>query len=191
MGDASTSLKLSGSGEKRRLLTRLYGQHFLELQNYVRQKFGIGPPEPEDVAQAAFAKLASTDFQGGIENHRAFLYATARNIVSDHHRRQRTIAAHASDVASRAAQEILYDLSPERVLISKERCHSLLQGLQQLTATQRRLIYLSRVEGLSYGKIGRQTGMSAEAVRKQIDRGLARCLEHMQASQRDVSGESK
>ena len=39
-----------------------------------------------------------------------------------------------------------------------------------------RLVLLNRFEGLSYAEIGEQFGMSAENVRKHIERTLAECL---------------
>src|SRR5688572_3251372 len=83
----------SADGERRQQLSDLYRVHWKGLCGYVRAQFGPGPPEPEDVAQTAFIRFAAAD-PAHIENPRAFLYATARNLVIDHHRHAQRASAH-------------------------------------------------------------------------------------------------
>ncbi len=78
--------------KRRQQLSKLYRSHWQGLCQYVRHHFGAGPPEPEDVAQSAFARLARTE-AAQVENPPAFLYATARDLVVDHHRRERRAEA--------------------------------------------------------------------------------------------------
>jgi RNA polymerase sigma-70 factor (ECF subfamily) len=155
-------------------LADLYRVHWKGLCGYVRAQFGPGPPEPEDVAQSAFIRFAATD-SSHIENPRAFLYATARNLVIDHHRRAQRACAHEQTVQS-ASEDRVYELSPENVLLQAERFRILAQALERMPLKRRRLVLLNRFEGLSYAEIGERFGMSAENVRKHIERTLAECL---------------
>jgi RNA polymerase sigma-70 factor (ECF subfamily) len=150
-------------------LADLYRAHWKGLCGYLRAEFGPGPPEPEDVAQSAFMRFAAAD-PTHIENPRAFLYATARNLVIDHHRQAQRAAQ------SAAADTPLYESSPENVLVQVERFRILAQALERMPLKRRRLVLLNRFEGLSYAQIGEQFGMSAENVRKHIERTLAECL---------------
>lgn len=159
--------------ERRQQLSDLYLVHWKGLCGYVRAQFGPGPPEPEDVAQSAFIRFAAAD-AAHIDNPRAFLYATARNLVIDHHRKERTAAAH--EQAVRSVDDQVYELSPENVLLQAERFRILAQALERMPLKRRRLVLLNRFEGLSYAQIGEQFGMSAENVRKHIERTLAECL---------------
>ncbi|HEY7638143.1 MAG TPA: sigma-70 family RNA polymerase sigma factor [Steroidobacteraceae bacterium] len=156
-------------------LADLYRDHWTALCGYVRAQFGPGPPEPEDVAQSAFMRFAAAD-PAHIENPRAFLYATARNLVIDHHRQAQRVAAHERTAKSAAAENPLYESSPENVLLQAERFRILAQALERMPLKRRRLVLLNRFEGLSYAEIGEQFGMSAENVRKHIERTLAECL---------------
>ena len=160
--------------ERRQQLSDLYLVHWQGLCGYVRAQFGPGPPEPEDIAQSAFMRFAAAD-PAHIHNPRAFLYATARNLVIDHHRREQRVTAHEQNAQS-AAQERVYELSPENVLLQAERFRILAQTLERMPLKRRRLVLLNRFEGLSYAEIGEQFGMSAENVRKHIERTLAECL---------------
>jgi RNA polymerase sigma-70 factor (ECF subfamily) len=156
-------------------LADLYRVHWKGLCGYVRAQFGPGPPEPEDVAQAAFIRFAAAD-PSHIENPRAFLYATARHLVIDHHRQAQRASAHEHATQSAAAENPLYELSPENVLLQAERFRILARALERMPLKRRRLVLLNRFEGLSYAQIGEQFGMSAENVRKHIERTLAECL---------------
>ena len=158
--------------ERRQQLSDLYLVHWQGLCGYVRAQFGPGPPEPEDVAQSAFMRFAATD-PAHVQNPRAFLYATARNLVIDHHRREQRVAAHEQ---AESAEDRVYELSPENVLLQAERFRILAQALERMSLKRRRLVLLNRFEGLSYAEIGKQFGMSAENVRKHIERTLAECL---------------
>ncbi|HEX4971083.1 MAG TPA: sigma-70 family RNA polymerase sigma factor, partial [Steroidobacteraceae bacterium] len=111
-----------------------------------------------------------------IENPRAFLYATARHLVIDHHRHAQRASAHERAAQSAAAENPLYESSPENVLLQAERFRVLAQALERMPLKRRRLVLLNRFEGLSYAEIGEQFGMSAENVRKHIERTLAECL---------------
>jgi RNA polymerase sigma factor (sigma-70 family) len=160
--------------ERRQQLSDLYRVHWKGLCGYVRAQFGPGPPEPEDVAQSAFIRFAAAD-PTRIENPRAFLYATARHLAIDHHRQAQRVSAH-EQAAQAVAEDRVYELSPENVLLQTERFRILAQALERMPLKRRRLVLLNRFEGLSYAQIGEQFGMSAENVRKHIERTLAECL---------------
>ena len=66
----------------------------------------------------------------------------------------------------------MYESSPENVLLQAERFRILAQALERMPLKRRRLVLLHRFEGLSYAEIGEQFGMSAENVRKHIERTL-------------------
>lgn len=157
-------------------LEAAYARYARELAAFIRRKFGDGPPEPEDVAHAAFARLAAVDDFAAIENARAFLYRAAKNIAIDGHRRLIVQTRHAADEAAIADAEGRADFSPERVVIGKEQLSLLQDVIKALPAKQRRFLRLNRVEGLSYAEIGRRENVSESGVRKAVERALARGL---------------
>lgn len=170
------------SGERRQQLSELYLSHWKGLCGYLRAQFGAGPPEPEDVAQSAFVKFAAADPRH-IENPQAFLYATARHLVIDHHRHAKRGQRYERELESEADNS-LYELTPENVLLQTERFRILERALASMPLKHRRLVLLNRFEGLSYGEIGERFGMSAENVRKHIERTLAECLRKLDVAQR-------
>lgn len=61
------------------LIEGLYRDHFKDLCRNIHKSFGGGPPEPEEVVQAAFTKFASLENPERIAEPRSFLFITARN----------------------------------------------------------------------------------------------------------------
>jgi hypothetical protein len=58
------------------------------LCSYLERTFGVGPPDPQDVAQQAFLRYASLNTEvDAITNARAYLKRSAYNIVVDEYRR--------------------------------------------------------------------------------------------------------
>lgn len=168
--------------EKRRLVSDLYQEHWKGICGYIRAHFGAGPPEPEDVAQTAFARFVTAD-SGRIENPQAFLYATARNLVIDHHRHAKREQTYIQTQSATNSEEMPSELAPENVLLQAERFRILAEALEQMPLAQRRMVLLNRYEGLSYVEIGQRFGMSPETVRKRIERTLALCLKALDVAQ--------
>lgn len=154
-------------------LSDLYNAYLPELTRYVRAKFGDGPPEPEDVAQDAFAKFSSAFETQLIRNPRAFLYASARNLVIDHKRRQRTRNAHAEEVLATGGEENFDGISPERVLIEKERFAIMRAAIKTMPADDRRVLLMHRLQSRTYADIARELEMSESGVRRAVARAIA------------------
>ena len=165
------------------LITELYQRYASELCRYVVSKFGAGPPEPEDVVQAAFTRLASLEEPRSVENPKAYLYTTVRNIVVDHHRHANRHQSYVSTLKQENNQESMYETAPENVLQQRERFEVFAKALKRLPAKRRRMILLNRYEGLTCEAIGQRFGMSGPAVQKQIERGLAECLRYLEAAE--------
>jgi RNA polymerase sigma factor (sigma-70 family) len=152
----------------------LYRDHMHPLVRYVARRFGPGPPDPQDVAQAAFARLAASEGIANIAEPQRYLHTVAANIVRDHHRRANHREAADGDIA-RADAESLAEPSPERVLLAKEQFEIFQRALSKMPAMRRRIFLLSRVEGLSAREVAGRFGISEDAVYKHVARALADC----------------
>lgn len=151
----------------------LYRSYWKDLCMQLRRAFGAGPPEPEDVAQAAFARFAELGDLSRIRNPRGLLLVTARNIVLDHKRRNgrhieyaRTFRADLTDAPQEA-------ISPERALIEMERLELLRDAIDKLPHKQKVILSLHRHRGLTYQQIVSETGWSYGDVYRQMDAALA------------------
>ena len=165
----------------------LYARHWGELCHYIKQRFGPGPPDPEDVAQDAFVKFASIDNREAIDNPRAYLFRTAHNILVDEHRRLALRRAGPSDTK---AQPFSDDRTPERVLVGRERLDILKASLREMPSARRRSFLLNRLRGLSCAAIARMTGYSESAIKKHIDLTLRDLEAALSAAERIGSDDS-
>lgn len=150
----------------------LYQTYFGELERYIRRAFGDGPPDPDEVAQSAFTKFLTAEDTHTIRNPRAFLYASARNIVIDHKRRQKTRKSYADEILSVEEAEKTDGISPERVLIEKERFAIMRSAIEDLQEQDRRILLMHRLQSRTYADIARELAMSESAVRRAVARAL-------------------
>ena len=141
------------------LVERLYRSHGANLVSWLRRKFGDGPPEPEDIAQSAFAKFSDLQSVDHIDNFRAFLFTMASNIA---------VSAIRSNIRARKfLDEELSDLgveiekiTPSRVYEAKETLRRLSDVFEDLTERQKEIVIRNRIYGQTYAEIKADKGWS-------------------------------
>ncbi|MEM1144042.1 MAG: sigma-70 family RNA polymerase sigma factor [Pseudomonadota bacterium] len=151
-------------------LLELYREHGAGLAAWLRARFGDGPPEPEDVTQLAFQKLAERDDLDDIENLKAYLWRTAHNLLLKEIR--------SLGIRKRGDFEIerLYfsqergDLGPERVLQAEQQLKIINLGLLAMPEKRRRAFMLHRLDGLTVSAVARELRLSRTAAAKHIAR---------------------
>jgi RNA polymerase sigma factor (sigma-70 family) len=102
---------------------------------------------------------------------RAFLFATARNLLTDEIRRHRVVSMEATaDVVAFA--ELVDEVSPERHVDACQDLQSLALAFDSLSDKCRRVVWLRRIEGLSQRQTAERLGMREVAVESQLARGM-------------------
>lgn len=178
----------SGAGDRSGLLEQVYRGHWGELCGFLYAKYGAGPPEPEDIAQAAFVKFAGLEDPSSISNPKAFLRRIAGNLVIDQRRQQYTRRRHAEEKQHGAANDILDEIDAEHVLLAKERHRILLAAITGLPQPARRLLIQHRVHNLTYAEVARRNKLSQTMVKRVIADAMAECVEVMHSAYKDKSG---
>lgn len=145
---------------------RFFDLHWQELCDYLRFRYGASVVDPEEVTQAAFAKLVEAHGAGDIKNPRAFLFATARNIAIDEFRKSRIRLAHKRE-ALQPREESGY-FSPESVLVEKQRLELMNNVVMKLPKMQRAALLLHRLDKLTYSQIASKHGLSETTVRRHV-----------------------
>jgi len=169
-GDAGLS-----QSERNDLVAHAYTDYHAELINYLRRKYGEGPPAPQDVAHQAFLSLSQSGKLGEIRNIRAFLYRTAINIVIDHQRSESRRDGLLRRHLGPSPSENCDFLDPERVLRGKEELKRIEKAVMSLPERERIIFLLNRVEGVSISEIANRTGLSVSGVRLIVMRCLRKC----------------
>lgn len=155
----------------------MYRRHRDELCRHIRKTFGVGPPDPEDIVQSAFAKFGALPEPSAIENPRAYLFRTAHNLAIDAQR-----SLHRFDSFSRNV-EILdgasHDFDAADVLESREELARLDVVLSTLPQNQRNALLMHRLDGLGFAEIGRRLGVTGAGARHLVMRAMASCMDAM------------
>ncbi|MGE5501060.1 MAG: RNA polymerase sigma factor [Ignavibacteriales bacterium] len=162
---------------------RAYRQYWSELCAYVRKTFGAGPPEPEEVAQGAFARFAAVE-PGEVDHPRAFLYRTAHNIVMDHRRREAVRTRLSAEVAILDFGGETANCDSERVLSAKERLAIVDRVVRKMEPRRRKVLIMHAIHGLNYTEIARRMGVSPTRVTQLFAEAVAQC----NAALRDADG---
>jgi RNA polymerase sigma factor (sigma-70 family) len=102
---------------------------------------------------------------------RAFLFSTARNLLTDRHRRNRVVAI--DSMANPDDLKVLVDeMSPERRLGARQELRILARAFDSLSDKCREVVWLRRVEGLSQRETAQRLGLREGAVESQLARGI-------------------
>lgn len=163
----------TGSSPARDRLARFYRDYSKELASKLRSMFGDGPPDPDDVAQEAFHRLIGRADSDSIQNLKAFVWRTARNILVSEKRHQAMRSRHDYEVEQLYFAMTGFESSSENVIIARDQLNLIETALKKMPAVRRRAFVLNRVEGLSIADVGRALGMTGPGAAKHIARGTA------------------
>lgn len=136
--------------------------------------------QAEDLAHDAFVRVLENDVQP-VEQPRAYLHQTARNIAVDGYRRE--------DRRQALEQEGL-DLSPvagddpEAYVHALELADSVERALAQLPLNCRKVFIWQKLEGLTQAEIAERMGLTKNMVEKYMIRTLRHLREHLDVSTR-------
>ncbi|MEM1436780.1 MAG: sigma-70 family RNA polymerase sigma factor [Pseudomonadota bacterium] len=162
----------SGDAGESEAIEALYREFMGPLVRFLRHKFGPGPPEPEDLAQAAFSELVQRGNWREIRDHRAYLRRTASNAAISEHRargvREHILHPVTEEHENRGSETRLENVFADRDLLLK-----VLALIEKLPRRQRRAFELSRFDELSLTEIAKREGISRTAVRKHVTNAAA------------------
>lgn len=164
-------MTLSLDRDQRSFLNKLYRDHVVNLVGWLRRRYGVGPPSPEDIAHTAFAKLASHSDIGQIEKIKPYLYATAVHVALDEIKWIKRTDAFVDHELHRMGQA-LEEITPERVYQGRERLDKLAHAMERLPEKQRDIVRRSRILGQTYADISAETGWSGADISRQMSAAM-------------------
>lgn len=144
----------------------------------LRRVYGDGPPEPEDLAQAAAEKLARRQLDD-IDNVDAYLFRAAVNIGLNQIERARVARRYAEFVLTGDHVPIVEETTPEDVYSGRERLERLKRALNTLTPKQKTIVARSRLRGETYAEIRAATGWSEADISRQLKAALTRLQDEL------------
>ena len=122
--------------------------------------------EAKDAVQEVFLKLwKSRPSLDGILNPKAYALSMARNLCIDRVRASRTVSLDEDPTLEKGEAPSPYD-----ILTEKERLDGILAAVKSLPDSQRQVLKLRTMDGLSYEEISKETGISGLSARVLISR---------------------
>lgn len=147
------------------------------LMQYLRRNCR-NKAEIPDLVQDVYVQVYEAAQIALPERPKAFVLATARNLLINRVRRDQIVRIEA--VADLEAVSVALDEpSPERAVIARDMLRRLQSALDQLPARCRQAVVMKKVEGLPAREIASRMGISENTVNRHLTEGmlmLADCL---------------
>ncbi len=136
------------------------------LRRYFRRR--AAAHEVEDLVQEVFIRLQSRKSAEPVEDMDRYVFIVAANVLMRRYRKERQWTQ-GIDAASDDPDE---PISPERVLLGREKLNAAMVVLQGLPPRTRQIFILHRFEDMTYPRIASALGISKSAVEKHMIRAL-------------------
>ncbi len=153
-------------------------QHFATYRSdvlaYIRSRVD-NPHLAEDLLQQTFLRLLQRANWTTVENPKAYLKTTARNVLADHYR-LKNVSFNAAGVEYNEQLDADDTLEPGSLLESHQQLELLTGALESLSSTVRRSFILCRFFGHTHAEAGEMLGLSPRTVEKHVAKGLAACF---------------
>lgn len=163
----------------------MFERYYRELLNFLSRKVA-DRSVAADLTQESYARVYSAQASGSmVDDPRALLYQTARNLAIDHlrHRDVRGGVEMAGEDLSQTLAPGPRHWEPETALSSQQGIAALAGAIDRLPTRCREAFMLNRFEGLSYAEVAARMGISVKAVEQHIKLALDACERcHRQAS---------
>lgn len=127
--------------------------------------------EAHDLRQDIYARVYEAAAQGFPTQPKAFLFATARNLLADRARRARVVSIEPMGDFE-PSRVLIDDVSPERWCGGRQALKRLADAFDRLPDRCREVVWLRRVEELSQKDVALRLGISEKTVEKHIAKGM-------------------
>lgn len=132
----------------------------------------------DDLAQEAFLRAIIAEAKRPIDNAKAYLFASARNIaLNERTRKSRAIIQSIESTVVPTPDDGAP--STEEVIIGRERYAMFCEAVLQLPPQCRKVFLMCKVYGRSHKEIAKAMGVSVSTIEKHVATGLARCAAHI------------
>lgn len=144
-------------------LRAVYDRYYDRLVSQLRARYGSGPPDPADVAQTAFEKLADHSILEDVANIEAYSWTIANNLMRNERRALRVRADHANQEIVSDIRSQCDEFDPERVVMAREELNIVVEALKDMPERRREVFLACRIEGLNPREAGERLGISRTA----------------------------
>ena len=155
----------------------LYADHHPWLHGWLKRKLGCAD-RAADLAHDAFVRLLTPDRRAAppetLTRPRAYLVTIAHGLVVNHWRRLEIERAYLETLVGRPEEAAP---SPEQSALVLATLCELDALLDRLNPRAREAFLLARLDGLTYGEVAEQLGVSERMVKKYMAQAMLHCLQ--------------
>jgi RNA polymerase sigma-70 factor (ECF subfamily) len=145
----------------------LYERYFVRVLGYVRVRVSDRAACEDVTSQTFTTALAKLSSFNGRSPFAAWLFAIARNTVTDEQRRRRRSASLGEETLTELAAS---DASPEQRVLDLERVRRLRGVIAEMPRDKQHLLALRYGAGLSFEELGASLGVGAGTARVRLHR---------------------
>ena len=161
----------------------LFEHYYRELLNFLARKVG-DRDLAADIAQESYSRVYAAADRDAVAEPRALLYTTARNLVTDHHRRTATrqqveVTAQEDERGFDAGMGPA-SAEPDAVLAGRQRLAAIEQVVAQLPPRAREAFVLYKLDGLSRPEVAAIMGVSVKTVETHLEVAMRACQRRLQ-----------
>lgn len=168
MSESDVELVKRAQRGDRQAFVGLYDKHYTSVFNFVFYRV-LDEPLAQDITAEVFVRLVSNIQK--LQTHEkallAWLYRVARNLITDHYRKNKRISEDELTEDQFSVPDTLPQLTD--LAISSKQLH---EAFETLTPEQQQVILLKFVEGYSNRVIGDRIGKSEGAIKSLQHRAL-------------------
>lgn len=155
----------------------LYREYHQQLMSFLKRQLPCHE-QAADICHEVYLRLIRADDTPALDNPRAYLFRIARNLLTDHHRRQ---ANHLIAIDTLTPHLVCPRAYPETELCEQQCVHRLSEALSTLPIRQRQALIWHRMEGLTQREIGVRLGVSERMAGRYIARAMTACQTELNA----------
>jgi RNA polymerase sigma factor (sigma-70 family) len=153
-------------------VAQLAGRYKNAISAYFRRRVR-DPAEVEDLTQDVFMSLSRRAEIETIENVEGYIFQVAANLLRIKARTQKRRPAIIHEGTADPNGRLVDEISPERVLLGRERWECFIDALHELPERARTIFILNRFEEMSGREIALRLGVSVSLVEKDMIKAIA------------------
>lgn len=135
--------------------------------------------ELHDLRQEIYARVYEAAARSRPASSQAFLFATARHLMTDRARRGRVVSIEPVGDFEPSNVYLVDDVSPERWAGARQALKRLAEALDRLPDRCREVVWLRRVEELPQKDVAERLGISGKTVEKHLAKGMRLIADHL------------
>ena len=135
--------------------------------------------EWHDLRQEVYARVYEAAGRVRPDAPKAFLFTTARHLMTDRLRRSRVVSIEPVGDFESSNVYLIDEVSPERWFGTRQALRRLVEALDALPERCREVVWLRRVEELSQNDVAQRLGISGRTVEKHLAKGMRLIADHL------------